>query len=391
MAPDRAPDGARGVAFSPMADLPTRDALFAAARRYLKLAAAADPTGVRLNPAVADVAGSDLNLAIGMMATMGEEIVAAFARCILDLMLETATKDALDRLAYDRLGATRIPDNAATVTLALTRPTAGAGAGTVPAGTRVSTAGGNQYALNTDAAFGAIDLAASPVDATALVVGPTENAIARTVTRFVDGPFDGTIAVTNPEAAAGGTARESDAAFRGRLRSFFLTVRRGTLVAIAYGARQVPGIAVASAFEIVNPGTALPAGAVQEIVGDAAGNASNTLLGQVRTELLTWRCAGIPVFVASGIVRFVPVTLKLTWDDGVDTVAGKEEARGVTTAVAQFLSPGQRLDRSAIAAGLRAVPGLRVQDDTIVAPTGDVVPTDNTEILRVDGAAMSFV
>lgn len=366
-------------------DLPSRTDLFTVARRYIK----AQPN-LRINPALVDVPGSDLNLAVGQTAVMGESLVAAWAKCARGLFVDTAVGDQLDRKVFDSFGMTRKPANPATADLLLARPTFAAAGGTVPAGTRVQTSFGSVFSLQTDVVFGATDLSKTG-SGVAAIVGPTQNVPIDTLKSFVDAPFDATITVTNTTAGAGGTDRESDAQLRGRARVFFLTLRRGTLQAIQYAATLVPGVSVSTAFEIENPGTALPAGAVELIIADDNGFASGAMIQATLDMLLQFRCCGIPVFVFTGDVVFTTVSFKLAFETGVDTVAAAEEVRAVTVAFSQFLRPGQTLLESDLAACARAVPGVIFRDDSLVIPVGDIVPTSNTQIIRVRPEDIVFV
>lgn len=367
-------------------DLPDRQDLFAAGRRYIK----AQPS-TRINPAVIDVAGSDVNLMLGAASLMGEQITASWAKCIRGLFVSTAIGSQLDQVVYDRFGITRNPANAASADLLLARPTFAGGGGTVPAGTRVTTPSGSIFSLATDVVFGPTDLTQPLTAAIAAVVGSTQNVPHTTLTAFVDQPFDNTITVTNPEGAAGGTEQESDAEFRGRALSFFLTLRRGILGAIQFGATTVAGVSIATAFDIVNPGTALPAGAVQLIIGDNNGNASGLMIQQVIDAMLTYRSGGIPVFVSGGLVVFQQVVFRLAFQTGVDSVAASEAVRATASAFSQFYRPGQSLLESDMAAAARAVPGVIVLADSVNVPVGDVVPTSNTQIIRVRPQDVSFL
>lgn len=324
---------------------------------------------------------------------MGEEVVAALANCMQGLFVETATGPALDRVVFDRYGLRRQGANPASVDITLSRPVPGAATpGTYAQGSRVQTAAGFQFATDDDAVFGDFDTSAS-VSATALVAGPTGNVSAGTVTQFADSPFDPNLEVVNALGAAGGTFAETDDEFRGRARDFFPTVRRGTLGAIEFGARSVPGVAVASAYELTNPcdGNPVPACAVSLIVADADGGFSSKMLLDVRDNLIDFRAAGIPVIVSGGVVAEQTVTWDIGFDAGVNTVRVAEEVRAVTVAVSQFLAPGQTLLRSALIAGARAVPGAVVNDGSLVTPVGDVVPTLDTELIRIRSEGVTFV
>lgn len=367
-----------------MGDLPNRDDLFAVGRRYVSSA-----PNTRINPALVDVPGSDINLVVGSSAVMGEAIVAATARCMAGNWVDTARGSQIDRLASDRLGLIRKGENPATVDLVLARPTAVAGGGTVEAGSVVQTANGTSFSIDVDVVFAPGDLSATAT-ATATLAGPTTNIPAGAIASFQGAPFDPTIVPSNAAPAAGGADVESDAQFKGRIRGFFLAIRRGILAAIRYGATLVPGVSIATAYEIVNPGTALPGGAVELIVGDVNGNATTDMIQAVKDILLQYRSAGIPVFVSAGTVVPTPVVWSLAFDSGIDTVAAQQDVRAVSVAVSQFFNPGATLYRSTLSAAAKTVPGVIVRQDSLIAPAGDVVPTDNTKIIRILPELVTF-
>lgn len=371
-------------------DLPDRSDLVTVARQYIRGQAALNP-GLRVNPALVDVDGSNLNLDVGTSAVMGEALTASWAACARDLFLGTAEGPGLDRYVFERMGGmTRKSAAAASVALALARPTFAAGGGVLNAGARVTTATGAIFALQTDVTFGATDLT-QPAVGIAQVVGPTQNVPRGSLTAWVDQPFDTTITVTNPAAAAGGTNNESDAQLRARAAVFFLTIRRGILAAIQAGATTVPGVTVATAFEILNPGSGFPAAAVELIIADDDGGASPTMIQGVIDALLTYRSAGIPVFVTGGSVVFEPVAYHLAFASGIDTVAATAQVRAVASAFSQFLRPGQPLLRSNLLGAATAVPGTIVGADALPVPVGDIVPVSNSTIIRVRPQDVSFV
>ena len=347
--------------------------------------------GLRINPKVIDVQGSDLNIIVGAAALMGETISARFAANLRQLFVDTGSNEGLDRVTFDRYQVNRKPANPATVTLTLARPTDVAGAGTYPQGSRVTTPAGTVFAINTDAVFGALDLS-KKVDATALVSGPDGNVPAGLLNAFLDSPFDTTLTVTNVLGAAGGTLEENDPEFKARVLDFFPTVRRGVLGAIEFGARAVPGVAVARAIEVVNPDVnALPAGMVQLVVADKDGGTSAVIIQAVKDKQLEFRALGIPVFVTGGTVIFEDVIWDLDFATGVDTQAKTEEVRAVTVASTQFLNPGEKLLRSSLIASARAVPKVIVNANSLVEPAGDTVPPKITDIIRVRNTDISFV
>jgi uncharacterized phage protein gp47/JayE len=364
--------------------LPLRNDFFRIGRRSI-----VNTPGQRINPGVVDLPGSDANLIVGAMAVIAEAIMVAQASCARDTFSETAVGPGLDRVVFDRFSLSRFPATPATVTLVLSRPTAAYGAFTYPAGGRVQTAGGIQFATNTDAVFGALTLSVT-VFATALVAGPSSNTSVSTLTAFVDNPLDTSLLVTNSEGAAGGTVAETDTQFRGRVRNFFPTIRRGTLGAIEFGALQVPGVAVATAIEAENP-SGLPAGLVQLVVGDRDGNASLQMLTDVRNILVTYRAAGIPVQVTGGLPVFQPVVWRnIAFVTGVDQALVIEQLRAVTSAVSTFLAPGDPLFRSRLITAAQTVPGAIINDQALASPAGDVYPATIEEVIRVRPIDVSF-
>jgi len=369
--------------------LPNRQDLFRVGRQAIVTA-----PSTRINPAVVDVPGSDANLIVGSQSLMGEEIVSHLANCMRGLFVDTARDEQLDRKAYDLTGLTRFPAVPARVDLTILRLVAGAG-GTIPAGLRVQTAGGTQFALDDDVVFLAADTSKAAA-ATALVTGPDGNVPANVpagigVVQFADQPFDATMTVTNAAGAAGGSDSETDVDFRGRIRAFFPTVRRGVLGAIDFAALQVPGIVVATAFEIVNPApNSMPAAAVQLVVGDKNGLATSGMLLDVRDRLIEFRAAGIPVDVISGIVDNELVTWDIDFDSAVNSTRVAEDVRAVTVAVAQFLGPNEILYRSSLIAAAKTVPGAIVGQNSLVVPVGDIVPTTRQTIIRVRSQDVKF-
>jgi uncharacterized phage protein gp47/JayE len=366
-------------------DLPSRQDLVDVARRFIRGA-----PNTRVNPTLVDVDGSDLNLDVGMSSVMGEAIVAAFAKCMRGSFLDSCDDTQVDRWAGDRLQLARKDEAAATVDLVLARANHAAGGGTVPAGFRVQTADGTAFALDVDVVFGATD-DSQPATATALETGPEGNVPAGAITSFVDQPFDPLITPSNAAPAAGGVLREDLATFKGRCRGFFRSIRRGVLPAIQAAATAVPGVAVATATEVENPGTGLPAGAVQLVVGDANGNASSPMLQAVKDSLIDFRAAGIPVFVQGGVVVFEPVAWLLAYETGVNTVAAQEDVRSATVAINQFNAPGAPMRRSALIAAGKTVPGVIFGDGALVAPAGDVFPLDVVHIIRVRPSDVTFL
>ena len=365
-------------------DFPDRNTLFAVGRRSI-----ITTPNLRINPKVVDIIGSDVNLIVGLAALVGEELSAAFVSCSLALFVATAVNEQLDQVAFDRFQLTRLPANPASVPVTLARPTSGAGGGTVPQGTRFQTAGGTQFALDIDVVFGGTDLSENGT-ATALVAGPDGNVAVGTITQVVDSAFDPTITVTNPEGASGGSDQETDPDFRNRIYGFFPTIRRGTLGAIQFGALQVPGVAVAPAYEILNPQTSLPNAIVDLVVADANGGANSVMIQAVQDGQLDYRAAGIPVYVSGGTVAYQAVAWDLEYEVGVNEAQVQSDIVAVSVATSQFLAAGAKLLRSSLIAAAKTVPGAVINDSSLVTPVGDVVPPNNQTLVRTRPQDVSF-
>lgn len=368
-----------------MADLPSRTDLFQVGRRAI-----VNTPNVRINPSVIDTAGSDVNLLVGAMSVIGENIITQLGIGMRGLFIETAAADALDRVAYDRYGLTRFSATPATCLVTLSRATSGGGAGTFQAGSRVQTTTGVQFAVDADVVFGGSDLIKT-ASATALVTGLDGNVSANTIVQFADPPWDASLTVTN-SGAAGGATTETDVAFRGRIRNFFPTVRRGTLGAIQYGALQVPGVAVATAYEaqavtlsLSGIAQSLPATVVQLVVSDRDGNSSAPMIQAVQDAMLDYRSAGVAVLVYGGVLNTTTVVrwTGLTYVTGYDPTSVQQQIRSVSVAVAQFLAPGATLYRSTLIAAAKTVPGVIVAEGSLTSPPGDIKPATNSIVLRV--------
>ena len=378
---------------------PTRAELFAVGRRAI-----VTTPNVKINPRMVDVPGSDINLNVGAMSAIGDEIVARAAAFWQGLFLDTAVDDALDRKAFDNFGLTRFPSTPSKVPLQLHRP-AGGIAGTYPAGSTVQTTDGTQFSTDVAVSFLVGDLIKA-VNATALVSGSVGNVGKELVIQFVSPPFDPTIAVINDAiasrilgfpngdgSAAGGDDVEDDIQFKARCRNFFPTVRRGTLGAIEYGALQVPGVSVATAIEATNPGTGLPVAMIQLVIADKDGKSVPSLNQAVANSLLEYRAGGIPVEVLSGVVTYQQVQWSLAFSYGYDEASIRNQIVAVTVAISQFLPPGPTgtLLTSTLIAAAKTVRGVIVRNDALRLPLGDVVPVSNTQIIRIRPQDVSFV
>jgi uncharacterized phage protein gp47/JayE len=351
-------------------DLPTRLDLYALARDYLLSRAA------KLDPGQVDVLGSDANLFVGSVSVVSSAIVNQLAFAFNRLTLSGADGDDLDRLAFDRYGLTRKGASPAVGAVRIFRASNAGGAGTVAIGTKVQTLTGIEYLLTSSASFGASDLT-SQANVRAAQAGKATQAAANTIARFSDPStlFDRTLQVNNDLTTAGGEDAEDDATFRARIRNFWNTARRGILAAIAFGATSVPGVVTAQAVEALAPGN-MPARVVNLYIADSSGVASQALADQVRSALDDFRAGGIAVLISTSIPLIVQVQLHLSFQANVDTVSLTEAVRGAVVAFVNNLPVNGPLYLSDLYSTLQTfvVDGLIVNQATIVAPVGDLVP-----------------
>lgn len=361
-----------------MADLPTREELFRRAR-----AAAIATPGTLVSAKEIDREGSDLNLLFAAMSLLGEEIVSRAARALAGCFEDTAEREALDRVVFDRKGISRLPAAPAVGTVSLTRPVATLGAGTIDGGlpgstptpVRLRTNAGITYTLTQPAVFGALDLGPITCSIQAELAGVSSEVDANQSWSFVDSVFDPSIVIANAAATAGASDEETDEAYKARAKDFFRTVRRGTLGAIEFGLRSVPGIEAVSVVETITPG-GVPALSVQAFVLDSIGRANETLGARGLLGLLDFRAAGIPVYIVPGTPLYVDVRLLLSFDSSIvlDTAQAASDVRSAIVAALNNQLPGQTLLRSTILAAARTVPGVIVEDTDLLEPAGTLVP-----------------
>jgi hypothetical protein len=182
------------------------------------------------------------------------------------------------------------------------------------------------------------------------------------------------------------------------LRDFWNSARRGTLGAIEFGARTVPGVESAQAFEEVTgfsifdltgvtgitrvQVTNQPARIVKLFIADSTGNANAALATIVRQALVEYRAGGIQVAVFTSSPQIVSVSLKLSFRGPVDTATLGEAVRQAVIAYVNSLPVNGPLYRAALFSVLQryADDGLVVGTDSVVTPTGDVSPTSGFTI-----------
>jgi len=360
-----------------MADLPSRAQLFEVGANDLLVRAETRPVGQRITPEQVSIPGSDVNLIFGGASAMAEEIIRQHARDVSDLTLDGAEGKALDRLVADRYSPSIVRKDAspAYISLSFTRTSAAAGAVNYDAGSVVETTGGARFATQAVAAFGASSLGPVVVSGRAVNAGPSGNVAIGTVTKFVTAKTDSTMLVTNTAVGAGGDYTESDSSLKSRARAFFPNARRGTVEAIMNGALSVPGVQQAAVYELLQAPLMVPSGFMTCFVADSNGQSNSLLNAAVELALFEYRGGGVWVTVYGGTPVYQSIQLDLSYNAGIDTVAAWSNVRAAVIAVVNALAPGKMLEVSMITAAARLVTGVIVEDDAVVVPAGDVVPT----------------
>ena len=353
-----------------MPDLPTRLDYYSLGRQYVLQRAQ------KIDPGMVDVLGSDANLIIGSSSVMAGA-VTQLGYGLARLTLDGSYDEDLDRYAWDRYQLTRNGAAPATGVVRFYRATFAAGAGTIPAGTVLTTIGGVQYVTTTPATFGSTTVDKVTANVQASQAGYATQVGANNINRFQNPSvlFDATLQVNNDATTAGGADREIDDDFKNRIRSFWTTARRGTLAAIQFGALTVPGVATAVAIEALPP-TALPARVVNLYVADASGVASVPMAQAVGVALQDYRAGGIAVIISLSIPFIQGFTLQLAFQTGVDTVTLTAQ---IIAAFVEFVN-SLPVNGTLYVAQLNSVLqrftslGLVPNKGSIVSPSADVVP-----------------
>lgn len=366
-----------------MPDLPTRTDLFNVFAAEILARARTRSTGRQITVDQIFNPGSDVNLIGAGGSAMAEEVMRQLARSTAETTLDGSSGAALDRWVADRYASLIVRKSAspARVPVVFAR-TVGGGAYTYPAGSRIGTPGGVQFETLSDVPFGVGSVGPITVNARALNAGTGGNVTPGSITRFITAPADPSLVVTNAVAATGGDATETDVSFRERVRLFFFALARGTVAAVEYGARTVPGVRQATAIE-EGDGTGVLTGRMFLYIADANGQANTALIAEVVAALREYRCGGINVIVTGGLPVFVSIEYHLSFITNVDTVLAFDQVRQSTVARVNQLAPMVTLQRSLLFEIARSVPGVIVNANAITTPAGDIVPTPNSgEVIR---------
>lgn len=379
-----------------MADFPTFEDLFRVARDEIL------SRNTKVSRDVVERQGSDANIIAASAAAVGDELVGQVTRVAKGLFLDSAEKECLDRLVFDRFNIARKDAAPALTSVSFSTTTPAASAFAIPAGTKLGTSDGRTFITSVDAAYPLGGVGPIVVAARSTLAGLDQAVGIGTVTSIlssiVGAPAD--LAVTNAVASSGAADEEEDDDLRARARLVFETARRGTLLAIRAKALAVPGVQTATAFEILDE-YGRPGKVVQLVVSDKYTDAllsvsptpssyqlqSALLASTVFAALDDTRAGGIYVHVSVARVVMTGVQLGLRFQAGVNPDIVAFRARTAIARMINSLSPGEALTVEAMIEVLRRVTGLIVEGDEILSPAGDVEP----EVLEVLRTTLSLV
>jgi uncharacterized phage protein gp47/JayE len=323
--------------------------------------------------------GDISDMILAGIAGVGDRVVGYTSDRIKATFVDGASGDDLTKLADDHWNITRVAAVQAVGTVSFSRASFAAGAGDVPAGTVVATqqdAFGREVRFTTGALahFGATDLGPKTAPVTASVTGTAGNVAAATVNRVISTLFDGIITVTNAAITAGGAEAEADEDLRERIRAFTVSLRRGTLGALEFGAKQVSTVKQATAVEDST-------GAVTVYVTDGSGASNAQMVVDVATELDNWRAAGSSVTVTGGqLYTLNPIEITLAVRTGVDTASIASTVKSAIKARIDRLKIGETCRREIISQAALNVDPDNITGCTVVLPAADVDPGDNQVI-----------
>jgi hypothetical protein len=376
-----------------MPNLPSWQDLFRAARDEVLA------RNAQLSREAVERDGTDANAIVAGMAAIGDEVVGQVATALKGAFLDTAEGEALRKLVFDRYGLVAKEASAALGTVEFTSTAASGAAFNIPVNTVVQTADGIQYVTTAAVTYplGSVGPVAVPIRATlaGLAYQARANTVRSIVTQIAGAPVGW--AVNNPLATAGASDAETDTSLRERARNFWVNARRGTLGALVNGAKEVPGVERATAFETLST-TGMPDYITELVLADAftdqlasystvpplydaqAQSLATTVYNYLTNNDI--RAAGLPVNVSVAQVVLQPVLLSLAYAAGADVIAVQAAAVNAVVNYTNDLAPQETWVRADALGALAQVAGLAYTGNEVVAPSGNVVAAGALQVIR---------
>lgn len=341
-----------------------------------------------------DTPGTSANAFCNALASVGDEVLWQHAAKYAELFFLTARGPALFALGLDHYGIA-VDDATPSIGQVTFTRTATVNPITIPAGTEVRAAGGVVFVTLQSAAM-AVGVATVNVEVESTAAGIDQNVSAGAITAITSGLAQTDITVTNAEATAGGNAAETEDEYRKRLADAFATAARGTLSAIAAGARTVAGVREADAFDGLGA-EGEPVGWCRLTISDATGLGNATLVSAVEAVMDEYRAAGVQVSVIAGNPVYEPISYTLIWKSGQATlenralvkqrILGAVNSLDPNSATSALLAPaGSWLTKGVIEAAARGHAGLL--DIEVTVPAGTVKPAPGT-VIRTTAALIT--
>lgn len=352
-------------------DFPTSADLFELAAR--KVVA----TNPKILESVARQSGTTVNSMLQAGGLMGSSLVGKIVEAYSNSKISTAKGAALRELVFDWFGIIPFGANPAVVPILLTP--SDYKSGTVAVGTILTTATGIQF-QTLESVTWLTSNTAQTVNCSAVIAGPTGNVEDGSINAFKTAPaFDSAMTVTQSAWAVGGSLAETDDQLKTRAKGFWAAARRGTIGAIEYGAKTVPGVVNAKVIEtaVYVGSTLIPwVKQVTCYASDINGQTNSILAAQIAAELENWRPCGVYVALETGTVTFQAIDIAVSYVSGTDTVAVQKKVVAVILAYMDELRYGQKMVRGAIEYRVMQIDGVsKTVPPVIGVPAGDVVPS----------------
>lgn len=320
----------------------------------------------------------------------------------------TGGPDYLQELATDHFGSSfaRLAAQKATGTVTFSRPTSGAGSGTIPAGTIVKTeldASGQSQSFETliDVTISGLSVNAS---VRALEGGTGGNVDAESVTVIQTALFDATIEVSNENAFAGGAAAQDDATYREYIYRLILALGKATPASIKAAALNVTGVESATVDESVvavrewdiandtDTGATFYIIRVKLYIADANGTADDALIAAVEEAIEPVRAAGVRVDVIAAEALEVDWLAEVTLNpSGPNYASLQSDLSPIETTMQQYISNldvGDDFVRSVARSYILSVWGPSgtndITDFVTNTPSGDVAASSTQKLVPGD-------
>jgi len=318
--------------------------------------------------------------------------------------------DYLEELATDHFGDSfaRLDAQKATGTVTFSRATAGAGAGTIPAGTIVKTeldASGQSQSFETliDVSMGALALSVN-ASVRALEGGTAGNVDADSVTVIQTALFDNTIEVNNENAFAGGAEEQDDATYREYIYNLIQTLGKATPASIKAAALNVTGVEKATVDESVvavrewdiatdsGTGSTFYIIRVKLYIADANGTADDSLIAAVEDAIDSVRAAGVRVDVIAAEALEMDWLAEVTLNpSGPNYATFQNDVSEIETTMQQYISNlevGDDFIRTTARTAIMAIWGPSgtndITDFVTNTPSGDVATSSTQKLVPGD-------